>query len=74
MDGLEDVIFVESGRFSMGLDLGVYGKYLDETPRHQVSLPGYFMERTEISIRLWNHIRDWAERNVTILVPRRKYL
>jgi len=63
LDGLEDVIFVVNGRFSMGLDLGIYGKYLDETPRHQVSLPGYFMERTEISIRLWNHIRDWAELN-----------
>ena len=63
MGGLEDVIFVENGRFSMGLDFGVYGKYLDETPRHQVYLSGYFMERTEISIRLWNHIRDWAEQN-----------
>ena len=33
---------------------------VDEQPRHQVFVPSFYMEKTEIPIRLWVKVRDWA--------------
>jgi formylglycine-generating enzyme required for sulfatase activity len=52
----EDMISVTQGAFYMGDD----NELTDEKPRHALFVSAYFMDRTEITLKRWQTVRDWA--------------
>lgn len=55
----EDVSFVASGSFQMGSESG----HLDESPRHEVWVSGFYIDRFEVTIREWNLVKSFATSN-----------
>lgn len=51
-----DMVFVEGGTFMMGAAPGYGGAFDDEKPRHQVTLAGYHIGKTEVTQALWQAV------------------
>jgi len=54
---LDEMIWVEAGKFTMGSDLGSARNR--EKPAHQVTLNGFYIGKTEVTSLLWEEVMGW---------------
>ncbi|MHC6202215.1 formylglycine-generating enzyme family protein [Breznakiellaceae bacterium SP9] len=47
---LADLVRIQGGTFTMGSPANEAGRYSDEGPQHQVTVSGFYMSRTEVSV------------------------
>ena len=57
----DGMVLIDSGTFQMGDNYGEGGT--NERPVHPVYVSGFYMDRYEVSKRLWDNVRNWAVTN-----------
>ena len=60
-----DMVEVEGGTFTMGATAEQTGVFGDEKPTHQVTLPSYYIGKTEVTQELWQAVMGSNPSNFT---------
>ncbi|MDD6901103.1 MAG: SUMF1/EgtB/PvdO family nonheme iron enzyme [bacterium] len=60
-----DMVEVEGGTFTMGATAEQTGVFGDEKPAHQVTLPSYYIGKTEVTQELWQAVMGSNPSNFT---------
>ena len=60
-----DMVKVEGGTFTMGATAEQTGVFGDEKPTHQVTLPSYYIGKTEVTQELWQAVMGSNPSNFT---------